>query len=61
VEEVIGAWRELNNEELHNLFFAEYYYDYRIKEDEMGEECNTSRKDEKCTHNFLRKSEENGW
>jgi hypothetical protein len=32
-EEVVGGWRTLHNEELHNLLrFTKYYYG----EDEMG-------------------------
>jgi hypothetical protein len=31
-DEVIGNWRKLNNEELHNLY-------YQVKEDAMGGAC----------------------
>jgi hypothetical protein len=32
--EVTGDWRTLHNEELHNLYFANY--NDQVKEDEMG-------------------------
>jgi hypothetical protein len=35
-DEVIGGWRKLHNEELHNL------YSSQVKEDEMGGACSTN-------------------
>jgi hypothetical protein len=36
-EEVMGGWRQLNSEELHDLYvlFAKYYWDDQIKKEKM--------------------------
>jgi hypothetical protein len=39
-DEVIGDWRKLHNEELHNL--------YQVKKDEMGRACSTNGGEEEC-------------
>jgi hypothetical protein len=40
MEEVVGGWRRLHNEELHNLLrFAEYYLGDQINDDEVGGAC----------------------
>jgi hypothetical protein len=40
-DEIIGGWRKLLNEELHNLRFARYNQNNQVKEDEMGRVCST--------------------
>jgi hypothetical protein len=32
----------LDNEELHNLLFAKYNYNYKVEEDEVGGTCGTN-------------------
>jgi hypothetical protein len=37
MEEVVGGWRRLHNEELHNLYASAYIISLdEVKEDEMG-------------------------
>jgi hypothetical protein len=56
-EEVVGGWRRLRNEELHNLVrFIKYYLGDQVKEDEMGVTCSTHEVEEKCVQNFGRKT-----
>jgi hypothetical protein len=45
-EEVAGRWRKLHNQELHNLFFAKYNYDYKVEEDKVGGTCGTNGREE---------------
>jgi hypothetical protein len=35
-----------------DLFFTKYYYGDNIKEDEVGDVCDTYGSDEKCIQNF---------
>jgi len=44
----------MHHEELQNLYVClmKYYYSDQIKEDEMGEACNTDGRDEKCIRSF---------
>jgi hypothetical protein len=40
-DEVMGGWRKLHNEELHNLYpFTKYYQNDEVKENEMGRSYN---------------------
>jgi hypothetical protein len=55
-EEVAGDWRRLHNEELHNIRFNKYYLSDQNKEDEMERVCSIHGKNEKCVHNFGRKT-----
>jgi hypothetical protein len=48
-EEVVGDWRRLPKEDLHNM------YD-QIKTDEMDKACNTHGRAEKCIQHFDRKT-----
>jgi hypothetical protein len=54
-EEVVG-WRRLQNEELHNLCFITYYYDYQVKENDMDRRCSTQGWAEECIQNFGQKT-----
>jgi hypothetical protein len=44
-DEVMGDWRELHNEELHNLYSSP---NDQVKEDEMGRACSTNGGEEEC-------------
>jgi hypothetical protein len=47
-DELMGGWRKLHNEELHNLYsLPEYNQNYEVKEDEMGRACSMHGGDEK--------------
>jgi hypothetical protein len=46
-DEVIGGWRKLHNEELHNLYSSPSII-RMIKEDEMGRACSTNGGEEEC-------------
>jgi hypothetical protein len=39
-DELIGGWKKLHNEELHNLY--PLLKNYQVKEDEMGRACSTN-------------------
>jgi hypothetical protein len=42
MNEIIGGWRKLHNEKLHNLYSSPNIIRIdHIKEDEMGRECST--------------------
>jgi hypothetical protein len=45
-DKVIGGWRKLHNEELHNLYSSPSII--RIMEDEMGRACSTNGGENKC-------------
>jgi hypothetical protein len=45
-DEVIGGWRKLHNEELHNLYFSPSTI--RMIEGEMGRACNMKGGEEEC-------------
>jgi hypothetical protein len=56
-EEVVGGWRRLHNEELHNLYTSPNIIGGdQIKEDDMGGECSTHEGDGKCIQDFGRKT-----
>jgi hypothetical protein len=38
-DNVIGVWRKLHNEKLHNLYSLPSNYNDEVKEDEMGRAC----------------------
>jgi hypothetical protein len=38
-DEVMGDWRKLHNEELHNLDSPDMIRMFQVKEDEMGRAC----------------------
>jgi hypothetical protein len=50
-EEMAGGWRRLN-EELHNLYASPNIISRQMKEDEIGGECSSYGRDEKCIQNF---------
>jgi hypothetical protein len=47
-DEVTGGWRELHNEELHNLYSSPSIKSDLVKEDEMGRACSTNGGEEEC-------------
>jgi hypothetical protein len=53
-KEIAVGWRKLHIEELYSLYSSSYY-DYQIREDEMGWTCSTHGRDEKCVLSFYRK------
>jgi hypothetical protein len=50
----VEGWRKLQNEELRNLHALQNIR--VIKEDEVGGSCSTHGIDEKCIHDFHRKT-----
>jgi hypothetical protein len=38
-DEIIGGWRKLYNEELHNFYLTKYNQNDEVKEDWMGRAC----------------------
>jgi hypothetical protein len=40
-DEIIGGWRELLNEEFHNLYLSLNVISDKVKEDELGGACST--------------------
>jgi hypothetical protein len=46
-DEEIGGWRNLHNEELHNLYCSRSIIRI-IKEDEMSRTCGTNGGEEEC-------------
>jgi hypothetical protein len=61
-EEVIGDWRKLHNDEIHNLYSSQNIIRGQIK-DEIRGEYSTHGRDKKCIQNFGRKAskEEAAW
>jgi hypothetical protein len=53
---VVGGWRKLHNEDLHNLFASPYIVRVANQEDGMGGVCSMRRRAEKCVQNFGRKA-----
>jgi hypothetical protein len=48
-DEVMGDWRKLHNEELHNLYsLPNIIRMIKSKEDEMGRVCSMNGGDEEC-------------
>jgi hypothetical protein len=48
-DELIGGWRKLHYEELHNLYSSPgtiIKYNDQVKEDEMGRTCSTNGEEE---------------
>jgi hypothetical protein len=44
---VMGGWRKLHNEDLHNfLLFAKYNYNYKVEGDEVGGTCGRNGREE---------------
>jgi hypothetical protein len=50
---VIGGWRKLHNEGLHDLFTSPNIIGNQM-ETEMCGACSTNGNDEKCLQNFIR-------
>jgi hypothetical protein len=46
-DEVIGGWRKVHNEELHNLYCSPSIIRI-IKEDELDRSCSTNEGEEEC-------------
>jgi hypothetical protein len=46
-DEVIGGWRKLHNEELHNLYCSPSIIRI-VEEDEMDRACSTNGEEEEC-------------
>jgi PAS domain-containing protein len=40
-DEMIGGWRKLHNEELHNLYISPKKLEWQVMKGEMGRECGT--------------------
>jgi hypothetical protein len=51
-DEITGDCTQLQNDELHNLL----YYNYQVKDDEMGRACSRYGRDEGCIETFDRKT-----
>jgi hypothetical protein len=48
-DEVMGYWRKLRNEELHNLYSSpNIIKNDQVKEDEISRACSTNGGDEEC-------------
>jgi hypothetical protein len=57
-DEILGGWRKLHNEELHNfVFFGKYNQNNKIKEDEMVSSCSTHGEKRNEYRVLLRKPE----
>jgi hypothetical protein len=48
-DEVMGDWRKLHNEELHNLYCSPNITRMMKIKDEMGRVCSTNGGEEECT------------
>jgi hypothetical protein len=52
-DEVLRGWRNLHNEELHNLnSSANMIISNQMKEGEVGRECSMHESEEKCIQSF---------
>jgi hypothetical protein len=54
MEELVGGWRKLHNEEHHNSLFTRYQ-GTQIKENKMGWACSIYGRGEKCIQNLTGK------
>ena len=52
IDEVVGNWRRLLNEELHDLLLNRYYWDLQIKRDEVSWACSKYGVDERGMQGF---------
>jgi hypothetical protein len=56
-DEILRGWRNLHNEELHNLYTsANMIIINKLKEGEVGRECNMNESEEKYIQNFGRRT-----
>jgi hypothetical protein len=53
-DEVIGEWRRLQNEGLHDLYSSLNTYGDQIKKQEMGRVCGQHGREERCIQGFAR-------
>jgi hypothetical protein len=52
-DKVMGGWRKLHNEELHNLYSSPSIIRMiQVKEDEMGGACSTNGGEQECTQDI---------
>jgi hypothetical protein len=52
-DEIIGSWRKLHSEELHNLYSSlNVIRIIQVKEDEMGRACTMHRREEERMQGF---------
>jgi hypothetical protein len=51
-DEVIGDWRRLHIEALHDLYSSPYESGNKIKKNEMGGACSTCGREERCIRGY---------
>jgi hypothetical protein len=53
---MVGGWRRLLNEELHNLYFSPINYSDQVKEDQMVRACSWHGEDREYIQSFSGKA-----